>query len=208
MREQSRMPEQMSSFDNLVEAAKKAENRERRNSGIRTRIDGAAEFAPKEKIPAPDPSEITAEQKDKAQALQLRMDTLLGVYRTVPGAYYHENTDDYLIARLSPSSPDYIKTHLYEMDGLLLRAKSEPRLLENVERAILAWEALNGELPTDFVSDGLEVDGHALLNLRDFISSFANRNVPTGELDEKVGKIMAKLKSKIPELVILAEKLK
>ncbi len=202
----SRIPEDISRFASLVEASKRVIGRERRESGIRDRT-APIESDVKEKIPPPDPDDITAEHKERAKSLELRFKNLQEMYKEVPGEFFRDTTDDYLLARLEPGTPDYVKAHLTGIDGLLGRALFEPRLLDNVERAMVQWEKLNGTVPVDFVNDGLSVDGEALLNLRDFVSNLVSTSSPNPNLDEKVGKIMKKLKARIPELMEVIKEL-
>lgn len=196
---QSRIPENADRYARLFEAAKRVKSREDRDSGLRNR-DQITEPPTKEKIQPPDPEDISDESKELADALEVRVTRLFETYKSMPGVQYKDDTNEYLIARLDPSTRDYVFGHLKGLDGLLARATFEPRLLPNVQKAIEVWEALQGEIPADFVDDGLEVDGQALLNLRDFVS-YVQLTGNDSSFRSKAEHIIRDLEKRMPTLM-------
>lgn len=157
--------------------------------------------------PEPVEGETEAELTEYGQKMLRRVENLTSLYKELydldPKKLISEDSIDYSFARLNPSSLEYIQAHLVQLDGLAVRAVTEHRLLSMVEKAIETWEHLAGQLPTDFVEDGLRVDNHILISLKDQIEGFSAQLSVPGQV-EKANNILTTLRKKYP---ILMEKI-
>lgn len=185
-------------FQNLEDRSRSIYTKE---SGTRNR----KEVMIVDSMPAEGESET--ELTEYGQKLLRRVENLVSLYKELygldPKKLISEDSIDYSFARLNPSSLEYIHAHLVQLDGLAVRAVTEHRLLSMVEKAIETWEHLAGQLPTDFVEDGLRVDNHILISLKDQIEGFSAQLSVPGQA-EKANNILTTLRKKYP---ILMEKI-
>lgn len=156
----------------------------------------------------PEPENTEAESREFGQELQTRARKLLENYQKNYNLdskkLISDDTIDYLFVRMDPTSDEYLMAHLIELDVFASRAEHEHRLLPMATKAIETWENLNGQRPTDFVNDGLRLDAHVFIDLKEAIEGFKNRTLLPGQV-EASQKILQNFRKKYPQIMEIVE---